>query len=106
METMRDVLRRELGRSLRALPELDRVRAAWPVACGKAMAGRGEPVRLEDGGRLVVEVDGAVWLDEMRGRRAVLERELGRISGVKLSGIHFELRPAGSRPGTGAGDAR
>jgi hypothetical protein len=43
MERMRDVLRGSLGRSLRALPEEDRLAAAWPVACGSALAGHGEP---------------------------------------------------------------
>ena len=42
MQGMRDLLRGSLGRSLRELPEEDRLMAAWPVACGSALAGHAE----------------------------------------------------------------
>ena len=38
MQRMREMLRDSLARSLRELPELDRLAAAWPVACGPALA--------------------------------------------------------------------
>ena len=91
METVREMLRRELGRSLHALPELDRLRAAWRVACGRRMAGRGEVTALLDG-VVQVEAEDAVWLGEMLAMRGTLERELGRIANVKLNGIHFYLK--------------
>ncbi len=87
---MHDILKRDLGRSLGAMPALDRLTAAWPVACGPAMARRGAVRALEDG-ILRVEVTDAVWLDQMRGMSAVLQRELSRIADVPLAGIHFEL---------------
>ena len=37
MEGMRGLLRGSLGRSLEAMQEVDRLAAAWPVACGSAM---------------------------------------------------------------------
>ena len=40
MEGMRELLRKSLARSLEGMREEDKVAAAWPVACGKAMAGR------------------------------------------------------------------
>ena len=49
MQGMRDMLRGSLARSLRPLPPLDRLAAAWPVACGSALAGHGEIVGYEDG---------------------------------------------------------
>lgn len=95
MENMREVLRRSLGRSLETLPALDRLAAAWPVACGAALARRGELVSFE-GGVLRVEVADAAWMDQLMGMRPVLERELARIAGVKLGGIHF-VKAASSR---------
>ncbi len=91
MESIRQVLKRNLGRSLEALPAADRLRAAWPVACGKAMAGRGEIVSFEDG-TVRVEVADSMWLDQMRSMDAVLERELAKIAGVKIAAIHFEVK--------------
>jgi len=91
MQTMREMLKRNLGRSLEALPELDRLAAAWPVACGKAMAERGEIACFDDGVVRIVVCD-AMWLDQMRAMRAVLESELAKIAGVKIAGIHFEVK--------------
>ena len=47
MENMRQVLRSSVGRSLRTLPEFDRLSAAWPVAAGAAMAQRAVPLSFE-----------------------------------------------------------
>lgn len=95
MERMRDVLRRNLGQSLRGLSVADRLAAAWPVACGPALAQRGEIIGFLDG-IVEVQVQDAVWLDQMRSMQAILERELARIADVELAEIHFKVR--GSRP--------
>ena len=95
MERMRDLLKRDLGHSLNGLSVADRLAAAWPVACGAAMAKRGEIVGFTDG-IVEVQVQDAVWLDQMRSMGGVLERELARIADVKVAGIHFEVRD--SRP--------
>ena len=94
MESMRDVLRGSLGRSLQSMEPLDRLRAAWPVACGAAMARKGVVVAF-DGGVMRVEVNDSAWMEQMMGMRSVLQSELGRIAEVKLGGIHFYK--AGSR---------
>jgi predicted nucleic acid-binding Zn ribbon protein len=91
MQNMREMLRSSLGRSLGTLAALDRLTAAWPVACGPALARRGEIVSFEDGVLRIVIADPA-WMDQMRGMQAMLERELARIAEVKLGGIHFELK--------------
>lgn len=91
MDSMRDMLRKNLGRSLETLPTADRLTAAWPVACGQAMAARGEIVGFENG-VVEVQVENALWLDQMRSMGAVLERELAKIAGVKIAGIHFEVK--------------
>ena len=49
LEGMRDLLRGTLGRTLDGLSDEDRLAAAWAVACGKAMAGRGTVVGYADG---------------------------------------------------------
>jgi predicted nucleic acid-binding Zn ribbon protein len=95
MESMREMLRGSLGRSLRTMQELDRLTAAWPVACGAALARRGVITSLEDG-ILRVEVPDPAWIDQLRAMQAVLQHDLARIARVELGGIHFVK--AGARP--------
>lgn len=85
---MRDVLRGTLGASLRGMGEEDRLAAAWTVACGSAMAGHGRVAGYEDG-VVRIEVADAVWLRQMTALSRTLERELEKISGLKVSGIEF-----------------
>ena len=91
MERMRDVLKGNLGRSLMNMSPLDRLEAAWPVAAGKVMASRGRISSYEEG-TVRVEVSDPGWLAQMNSMRGVLERELARIAGVRVSAIHFEKR--------------
>ena len=91
MEGMRELLRGALKRSLQGIGEEDKLAAAWPVACGKAMAGRGGVVGFADGVILVEVTDGA-WLQQMRSMKGQLAGEMGRIAGVKVRGIHFEVK--------------
>jgi hypothetical protein len=91
MESMRNLLRHSIARSLEAMPELDRLEAAWTVACGRALAAHGVLTSF-DNGHLRIEVDDKVWLDQLNSMRAMLERELERISGIPVTAIHFQLR--------------
>jgi hypothetical protein len=91
LEGIRDMLKGSLGRSLRALQDGDRLAAAWPVACGRAMAERGQVVGFENG-VVRVEVEDGVWLRQMISTRRQLAGELARISGVTVSEIHFERK--------------
>jgi hypothetical protein len=91
MEKMRDVLKRSLGRSLEGLPDEDRLGAAWTVACGSALAGRGRVIGFT-GGVVEVEVEDARWLEQFASMQAVLARELGRIAGLSVTAIHLKLR--------------
>ena len=45
-----------------------------------------------DDGVVRVEVSDAVWMRQMMSLRGVLEREMAKIAGVTVSGIHFELK--------------
>lgn len=96
LEGMRSMLRGSLARSLRTLTDADRLSAAWTVACGPAMAERGEIVGFADG-VLAVEVSDALWLQQMQGMRGQLAGEIGRIAGVPVREIHFERRGASAR---------
>jgi predicted nucleic acid-binding Zn ribbon protein len=91
MEGMRDLLKGSLGRSLEALREEDRLAAAWPVACGKALAGHGKVKEYRDG-LVWVEVEDGTWLRQLSSMRGQLATEMARIAGVKVSEIHFELK--------------
>jgi hypothetical protein len=87
---MREVLRGSLGRSLRALPEEDRLAAAWPVACGPALAERGEVLGLDEDRVLHIRVRQPAWREQFLQMRSMLTAELQRIAGVRLEAIHFE----------------
>ena len=96
MEGMRDLLRATLGRSLGALSDEDRLAAAWPVACGKAMAERGTVVGYADG-VVRVEVAGEAWMRQMMSMRRQLAGTMAQISRVKVTEIHFEVKRNGGR---------
>jgi len=91
MEGMRDLLKVSLRRSLGALSDEDRLAAAWPIVCGRAMAERGAVVSYVDG-VVWVQVEDGVWLRQLMSMRAQLEGEMARIAGVRVSGIHFEKK--------------
>jgi hypothetical protein len=91
LEGMRDLVRGSMGRSLRALTEEDKLAAAWPVACGKAMAERGAVVGYVDG-VVLLQVADDVWMRQIMSTRTQLAREMARIAGVKVSEIHFEMK--------------
>ena len=96
MQGMRDLLRGSLRESLRAMTPEDRLAAAWPVACGRALAERGVVAGFTDG-ILSVHVDDPAWLAQMRSMRSLLEHDLARVAGVPVRAIHFELKATLSR---------
>jgi predicted nucleic acid-binding Zn ribbon protein len=73
------------------LREEDKLAAAWPVACGKALAERGTVIGY-DNGVLRVQVENTDWLQQLRSMRGQLTGEMTRIAGVNISEIHFELK--------------
>jgi hypothetical protein len=91
MEGMRELLRGSLARSLAGMGEQDRLAAAWTVACGRAMAERGVVSGYADG-IVRIEVSDPVWLRQMQALRGTLEREMARISGVKIQTIDFVIK--------------
>ncbi len=97
MQGMREVLRGSLGRSLRELPDEDRLMAAWLVACGSALAGHAKVLYLDAENVLQVRVDGAQWMQQFLSMRSALANDLGRIAGVRLAGIHFEEQGSRAR---------
>jgi predicted nucleic acid-binding Zn ribbon protein len=94
LEGMRDLLKGSLGRSLGALQEEDRLAAAWPVACGKALAERGTVVGYVDG-VVRVQVEDEAWMQQLMSMRGQLAGEMARIAGVRVSEIHFEKKRIG-----------
>jgi hypothetical protein len=91
LEGMRDLIRGSMGRSLQALTDEDKLAAAWPVACGKAMAERGAVVGYVDG-VVLLQVTDEVWMRQMMSMRKQLAGQMARIAGVKVSEIHFEMK--------------
>jgi hypothetical protein len=93
---MRTLLRGTLGRSLQAMRPEDKLAAAWPVACGKAMAERGTVVGYVDG-EVWIEVQEGAWLRQMMSMQGQLAGQMGRIAGVKVSRIHFKMKRGDGR---------
>jgi len=91
LEGMRDLLKVSLRRSLGALSDEDRLAAAWPVVCGRAMAERGAVVGYVDG-VVRVQVEDGAWLRQLMSMRVQLAGEMARIAGVRVSEIHFERK--------------
>jgi len=90
MERMRDVLRGNLGKSLRSIQEQDRLAAAWTVACGTAMAAHGRVIGYEDS-MVRVAVADETWMRQMYSLRSTLESDMAKISGLPVAAIRFEL---------------
>lgn len=88
LEVIRDLFKESLKQTLGSLRDEDRIAAAWPVACGKAMAERGTIVGYADGVVRVLVEDGA-WLRQLTSMRGQLAGEIARIAGVRVSEIHF-----------------
>ena len=91
METMRELLRSNLRRSLQAMPEMERLAVAWPVVCGVAMSKHGEIVGYQDG-IVQVRVSDGDWMRQMISMQGQIGGELGRIAGVPVTGVHFERK--------------
>ncbi len=106
MQGIRDFLRSSLRRGLRDLSAADRLMAAWPVACGSALAAHGELGELDAEGVLHVLVLQPAWLETFYGMRSALANDLTRISGVPVSAIHFESKRAESRRAAPAPERR
>ena len=85
---MRELLRANLRLSLRTMADVDRLAAAWPIACGKAMAAYGEVTAYVDG-VVDVAVSDRDWMRQMMSMQAQIGGELGRIAGVRVTAIHF-----------------
>jgi hypothetical protein len=96
LEGMRDLVKASMARSLLALQDEDKLAAAWPVACGKAMAERGSVTGYVDG-VVMLEVTDEVWLRQMMSMRTQLAGQMARIAGVKVNKIHFELKRNSAR---------
>jgi len=93
MQGMRDLLRGSLSRSLRELSDEDRLAAAWTVACGSALASRGEIEYLDHRNALHVAVDGAEWMHPFLSIRVALASDLSKIAAVTISEIHLKVKP-------------
>ena len=103
---MRDLIRGSLRRSLRDLQPMDRLAAAWPVACGSVLAARGEVEGLDEDGVLHIAVHAAEWMQPFLSVRAALAMDLARISGVAVSEIHFKAKPYAQVQSTTAWEKR
>lgn len=92
MEQAKDILPDLYRRGAeRGLEEWELVRAYWPDAVGRGIAGHTRPIRLK-GATLVVEVDDEVWraqIEAIRGR--IVERLRNEL--VRSPIREIELRP-------------
>jgi hypothetical protein len=91
MEKIRSVLQNSLGRSLRALPDEDRLSVAWMIVCGKILGARSSIVGYNEGIVKIEVLEGA-WLEQVKSMTDHFKRELTRISGVSVRELHFIVK--------------
>ena len=91
MHGMRDILKASVSTELRSLNREDRIAAAWTIVCGRSLASRGAMVGFSEG-VITIEVTDGTWLRQMKTMQTELEREIGRIAGVPITGINFEVK--------------
>lgn len=91
MQRFRDVVRFGSHSGLSALSAHDRLGMAWVVVCGKALAERGSVVGYEQGA-VQIEVRETAWLEQIRSMSEHLTRELSRVAGMKVTGLHFIVK--------------
>jgi len=96
MQTMREMLKGSLARSLSAMGEEDRVAAAWPIACGRSVSERTEFVGFHEGVMRLRVLDEA-WMEQIGSMGECLARETGRIAGVPVAKIHLERKAPPAR---------
>ena len=88
MERMRDVLRNQLGRSLKTFSPADRLAAAMPVAAGSAIAARSQVAAYEEG-KLTVAVPDVAWQRQLQSMALQLRSDLARVARVPVTDILF-----------------
>lgn len=81
-----------MNRGFAAFPVQDRLRMAWAVVCGKALAQHAIVTGYDPSGILHVEVCDSVWLKQLEDMRGHLQAELARMAGVKVAELHFIVR--------------
>jgi hypothetical protein len=91
MEKIRSMLQNSLGRSLRALPDEDRLSMAWMIVCGKILGARSSVVGYH-AGIVKIEVLEGAWLEQMKSMTDHFKRELPRISGIPVTELHFIVK--------------
>ena len=91
MQGMRDILKTSIGKELQTLSREDRIAAAWTIVCGRSLASRGTVVGYSEG-VVRVEVADGTWLHQMKSMETVLQNEIGRIAGVPITGINFQIK--------------
>jgi predicted nucleic acid-binding Zn ribbon protein len=91
MQGMRDILKASVSKGLQNLSREDKIAAAWTIACGPSLARRGAVVGFSEG-VINIEVADAMWLRQMKSMETELQKEISRIAGVPITGIHFEVK--------------
>lgn len=88
MDSMRNILRESLAKSLEHLSPLDRLSAAWPVAAGHSIASRSAVAEFRNG-VCHVQAD-SPWIAHLQPMAENLRRQLEEIAHVKVRALHFQ----------------
>ncbi len=91
MEAVRAILKTVLAKALHSLEAEDRLAAAWPLVCGKAMSKHGLVTGYNEG-VVRISVSDELWRRQMASIREQLAVELGKVAEVPVREIHFEVR--------------
>jgi hypothetical protein len=93
MEPVRSGLRQIMADFLRKQPPHEAVLLAWPLVCGKEVAGRSSVLSFSEG-KLLVEVPDATWRNQLQSFAGRYLSEYQHLLGPVVLRLEFKLKQA------------
>jgi predicted nucleic acid-binding Zn ribbon protein len=91
MEPVRTGLRQLMNELLRARPAEEAVVLAWPLVCGKEVAGRTQAVSFVDG-TLTVEVSDVTWRNQLQSFAPRYLNGYEALLGQVVKSVQFKVK--------------
>jgi len=104
MEPVRTGLRQIMNDLLRARPAEEAVLLAWPLVCGREVAGRAEATSFSDG-VLTVEVADVAWRNQLQQFAGRYVSGYQSLLGPIVESVQFKVKQSAVRHQRSAGPA-
>jgi hypothetical protein len=91
MEAVRTGLRQIMQELLRSRPTEEAVMLAWPLVCGKEVAGRTQALSFSEGS-LIVAVQDAVWRSQLQSFTSRYINGYEGLLGQVVQNVRFEVK--------------